>query len=389
MMNSLRLAWRYVAWHRYKSMLMVLCIVLTVLLPVTLAILLASFNRQIVARARSTPLVAGAPGSRIDLTMHTLYFSGTAPGKIPWGTRDEVGDLGLAIPVHAGITADKVPVVGTTLDYFEFRGMSIAEGEGLARLGDCVLGSNAARQLKRGPSDRLLTDRDAPFGIAGNYPLRMRVRGVLAPTATPDDDVVFVDVKTCWVIEGFGHGHQDLANESDENLVLDRDDKSVTASAAVLPFTEITDENIGSFHFHGDFSEFPVTAMLVVPVDERAATILLARFDREESAAQMCQPLVVVEELMGLVFRVQRFFNANAVLISASTALLLALVVALSIRLREKEMETMFKIGCGRGTMAGLIVAELLLVFACAFLVAGLLAWTVSHFAHSIVAALM
>ena len=30
----------------------------------------------------------------------------------------------------------------------------------------------------------------------------MTVTGVLAPTGTPDDDAVLVDIKTAWVIEG-------------------------------------------------------------------------------------------------------------------------------------------------------------------------------------------
>ncbi len=385
-MKAWRLAWRYVSYYRLKSVLMILCIVLTILLPITLAILLASFNRQIVARAAATPLLAGAAGSRLDLTMHALYFKTVAPGIIGWGQRETVGDLGLAIPIHARISADRIPVVGTTLDYFEFRHMSIQSGNGLSRLGDCVLGCNVAKRLGKMPGDTVLTDRENLFDIAGNYPLKMRVTGVLTPTRTADDDVIFVDIKTAWVVEGYGHGHQDVAGETDETLVLGRDDLSVTASAAVLPYTEITDDNIGSFHFHGDFSEFPVTALIVVPKDTRGEVLLQGRFDRSGSPAQMCQPVAVVGELMNLVFRVQRFINANAILISVSTGLLLALVVALSVRLRQQEMQTMFKIGCSRGTIASLILAELVLVFAGAAVIVVAAAATIHYFANDLVA---
>ncbi len=385
-MKALRLAWRYIAYHRLKTILMVMCIVLTLLLPIALAILLASFNSQIVARAETTPLLAGAPGSRLDLTMHALYFKTVAPGTIPLGQQDTVGELGQSIPIHTRISADRIPVVGTTLDYFEFRNMSLRDGDGLTRLGDCVLGYNVARRLDRRPGDSVLTDRENMFDIAGNYPLKMRVTGILNRTRSADDDVIFVDIKTAWVVEGFGHGHQDVADETDETLVLGVDNDSVTASAAVLPYTEITDENIGSFHFHGDFSEFPVTALIVVPDDEKAEALLQGRFDRSDSAAQMCQPLTVVGELMNLVFRVQRFINANAVLISISTGLLLALVIALSVRLRQQEMQTMFKIGCSRGTMASLVLAELLLVFMAAALIVAASAVAISYFANDLVA---
>ena len=90
---------------------------------------------------------------------------------------------------------------------------------------------------------------------------------------------------------------------------------------------------------------------------------MLGRFLNEDAVAQMSEPPTVVVELMGLVFRVQRFFNANAALIACSTALLILLVVTLSIRLRQNEMQTMFKIGCGRGTMAALVLGELAIVF--------------------------
>ena len=66
MKRAFQLAWRYVVHHRFKSLLMVMCIVLTLLMPIALSILLSSFNRQIVARAESTPLIVGAKGSRVE-----------------------------------------------------------------------------------------------------------------------------------------------------------------------------------------------------------------------------------------------------------------------------------------------------------------------------------
>lgn len=364
MKRAFQLAWRYVLHHRFKSLLMVLCIVLTLLMPIALSILLSSFNRQIVARAEATPLIVGAKGSRVDLTMHSLYFKTKAPGTLRFGERENIGDRGMAIPLHVRVTARKIPVVGTSLEYFEFRNIGLTEGDGLVRLGDCVLGCRAAAKLKLKPGDQLITDPENIFAFAGPEPLKMRVGGILAETNSPDDDVIFVDIKTSWVIEGLVHGHTEADKLDPADLLEnENEDGAITAAASVRPYLEITDENIGSFHFHGSTDEFPVTAIIVVPNDEKAETLLLGRFQRDDATAQMSEPLNVVEELMSLVFRVKKFFTANAIMVAASTALLLFLVVLLSIRLRQGEMETMFKIGCGRGTMAMLIAAELLIVF--------------------------
>lgn len=389
MSRIFQLAWSYVKHHRFKSSLMVLCIVLTLLMPIALSILLSSFNRQIVARARATPLIVGAKGSRVDLTMHGLYFQTRAPGTLLYGERQTVGELGLAIPLHSRFTARKVPVVGTSLDYFEFRDIGLAEGDGLVRLGDCVLGCNVADRLDLQPGDRLLTDPENVFGLVGREPLKMRVGGILTETSSPDDDAIFVDIKTAWVIEGLIHGHTE-AEDIDHAARLDSgdDNGTIVADSSVRPYLEITDENIGSFHFHGSVDQFPVTALIVVPTDEKAEALLLGRFQRDDATAQMSEPLLVVEELMGLVFRVKHFFNANAVLIAVSTALLLVLVVLLSIRLRQGEMATMFKIGCGKGTMTWLIVAELVIVFAVAatLVVVGVLAvqWNADQLVRSL-----
>ena len=49
-----------------------------------------------------------------------------------------------------------------------------------------------------------------------------------------------------------------------------------------------------------------------------------------------------------------------------STLLFLALIVVLSLRIRKGEMETMFKLGCNRGTIAMLQLGELAFIFAIA-----------------------
>ena len=56
--------------------------------------------------------------------------------------------------------------------------------------------------------------------------------------------------------------------------------------------------------------------------------------------------------------------------------MLLALSVALSRRLRSREMQTLFLLGCSRGTQYALQAAELIIIFTAAFAVALVAAWT-------------
>lgn len=290
----------------------------------------------------------------------------------------EIQDSGLAtvIPMFSRFQARGYPIVGATLDYFEQRGLRIEQGEGLSMLGDCVIGAKVASELGLGPEGRILSDPKNVFDIAGDYPLRMRVVGVLEAKESPDDAAVFVDLKTAWVIEGIGHGHQDMEDSPARGVVLERTDSNVIANAALPQFMEITPENAASFHFHAEPEDLPITAILVWPNDDKSRALLMGRFTTDQSVAQILGSVGVVQEMLGLVFRVKRFFDANFALVATSTGMFLGLTILMSLRLRRREMLTLFQIGCSRGSVFWLQASELLIVLAMSIVLACALALT-------------
>lgn len=390
-MKVIRLAWRYICFHRLKTVLMVACISLTVALPIGIHLLLQQFNREIVARSNRTPLVIGAKGSRLDLTLSALYLQKKCEEQITFGEVARVVETGYAqaIPLYLGYSAQSHPIVGTSLDYFELRRLTLAEGHLFRRLGDCVIGSGVAEKQQLKVGDYLLSDRAMFLDIAGNPPLYMRVTGILEPKRTPDDEAVFVDLKTAWVLDGLGHGHEDLSDVDDQTKILDRQGKTTIASAGVRGEMRITDENINSFHFHGDPADFPITAVIAVPPDQRSRDLLTGRYQSAAASAQIVEPASVVRDLMALVFRAKQFFDANSLIISFATFLLLIMVVILSLKLREREMETMFKIGCSKATIAKLQVAELGIIAAASAVVIAILVAIIALTASQIVQSLL
>ncbi len=374
-----RLALRYILYHRVKTVVMVLSISLAAYLPVVTSYFLDRVQIELRSRAESTPLIVGARGSQYDLTLHALYFESVPPGRIRMQDALDVADSELAdaVPLYVRYQASGYPIVGTTLKYLKHRNLEVAEGTPMLRLGDCVLGSEVARQLKLKPGDKLLSDQENLFDIK-EYSLEMRVTGVLAPTNTADDRTVICDLKTVWVIEGIGHGHQEMADASDK-VVLEKKGNQVVANAALPTFLRITDDNIASFHFHGEPGSFPISAVIVYPPDRRSRDILMGRYVAEDLEVQIVEPAAVIEQLLRTVFKVKRFFDANAILIALSTVSFISLIVLLSVRLRAREMQTMFKLGCGRLTLIAMQATELMIIAAaCTVLVllaSGLTVW--------------
>jgi putative ABC transport system permease protein len=387
MMDSLYIAWKYISYNKIKTATLVASITLISFLPMALQLMLTESERQLMSRAVSTPLVVGAKGSALDLVMNTLYFGDEVPELISMGAADRVmeADLAIPIPLYVRFQARGNPIVATTLDYFEFRGLKVTEGRQLAVLGDCVLGAKVAENLRLKSGDSLVSSPETLFDLAGIYPLKMKVVGVLEKSHTSDDLAVFVDTKTAWVIQGLGHGHQDVTKLKDPTLVLKRTESNVAASAKLYHYTEITDANIDAFHFHGDLSAYPITAVLAVPHDTKSGTILRGRYLSKEEKHQIVKPEEVIDGLLQSIFRIKNVLDAVISVVALATILAIILVFALSLRLRQREIKTIFKLGCRRATIARLLTAEILIIVVISGVLCGALIFLVNQFSNDLV----
>ena len=363
-MNSLYLAWQYIRFNKFKTIILVASITLIAVLPLALEILLAESERQLLDRAESTPLLVGAKGSALDLAMNSLYFDDEVPELMTMAAAERIYDteLALPIPLYVRFQTRGLPIVGTSFDYFEFRKLTLAKGQPLTMLGDCVLGAKAAEKLGIGPGDTLVSSPENLFDLAGVYPLKMTVVGVLAPNHSADDLAVFVDIKTAWVIQGLGHGHEDVTLTRDSTVVLKRTEGNVAANAKLFHYTEITPDNLDGFHFHGDTSIYPVTAVITVPFDEKSGTLLRGRYLERNDTAQIIQPAEVIDGLLQNIFRIRNVLDAVIALVGLATILTIVLVFTLSLRLRQREVQTIFKLGCRKAMIGRMLLSEIVII---------------------------
>lgn len=390
MIDSVYIAWKYLAFGKARSATLVACITLIAVLPLALEIILGESEHQLVERAEHTPLLVGARGSALDLVMNSLYFADEVPEPVTLASADEIEATGLAvaIPLYVRFQARGFPIVGTTLDYFDFRQLRLAAGTPFGLLGECVIGAAVARQLELEPGDSLLSSPETVFDLAGVYPLKMRVAGVLAPTHSADDLAVLVDVRTAWVIEGLLHGHEDVTRSRESSVIIGRSDGNVTANAKLVQYTEITQANIEAFHLHGSPADYPLTAVITLPHDEKAATILRGRYQNTGSHYRIVPPADVIDTLMTNIFRIRNVLDAVILFVGLATLMALVLVFALSLRLRQREIDTIFKLGCSRLTIARLLGAEILIIAAISAVLCLLILSVVSHYDQQLVRAL-
>ncbi len=373
MSRVLWLSLRHLAYHRLRSGLVVACLAVVLAVPVAATLLLDRYDTGMRARARETPLVLGPRGNRFDLVLASLYWRSGQLDSLPWEAFEDVAnERGIeAVPMHVGFSARGKPVIATGPEYYERRGLRPQTGGVPLLLGEATLGSEVAAYLGLGAGDTLFTDPAGLYDLTRPSSLELEIAGVFAPTGGPDDAAIFTDIKTAWVLLGLYHGHTEAgaALAADPELELGRDETHVALSGALLEYNRVDRSTGKSFHMHGDPGARPISAVLLWPSSPKAATLTKARINAEDRW-RVLAPAEIVDELLSVVLRAKRLFDSVTLLLALATVVLVALVLALSTRLRESELRTLDRIGCAPGTIPALVATEALAILVLASLVA-------------------
>ncbi|MSR41074.1 MAG: FtsX-like permease family protein [Phycisphaerales bacterium] len=389
--RALRFAWR-------RNLLLVLALAFAIAVPLATRATVTAATHELDARAQETPLLLGSANSDFDLVFSALWFSAQNANPRSGTMADlalvEADDLAVAIPLALGLSARDTPVVGTTLDYFAFRKLGLHEGVLHASVGQCVLGSTAARALGLRVGDKIFTDPGALTSLAGIFPIELEVTGIFSTNATPDDAAIFVDLATAWTIRGVGHFHR-APKESDRAtgaVIGTNPDGTLIAGEALRIENEPSTARVKDFHFHGDLAQAPMSAAIVIPKDAKSQAILLGRFDeaRRSDAAgtrpRLVRPFEISARVSERIYGVERLLDAVALASLLATLLVVALAFALGIKLRADELRVMQRMGASRGRVALFLMSEGVLVLALATTIALGLAAAASTAAPSLVA---
>jgi len=348
--------------HAWRSLLLTFCLGMAFLLPATTRQLMTRYEADLTARAQATPVVAGTRGNRFDLVLGALYFRQSALEPVNMGLLQEIQEQGrgVAIPLHTGHLARGATIVGTSVEYYEQRKLTLASGTLPLMLGDALLGSNVALRLGLSAGGVLSSDPDNVFNINQPGATNLAICGVLDPTGTPDDDGVFVDIKTAWMVSGLVHGHGDVTSPGalEKDMLLSSTEDSVAVSPALIEHDQVGKDNLWDFHLHARPEKLPLTAILYFPADSKDSTILRAQFNRSD-VFQMVEPSAVVDELLNYAFKVKHLLDGVALVLLISTLVFGGLVLSLAARLRKDEFDMLHAIGCSRSATWMLVGLEL------------------------------
>ena len=170
--------------------------------------------------------------------------------------------------------------------------------------------------------------------------------------------------------------------------MLKTEQDRIIANASLVQYNEITADTIDSFHFHGDTSALPLTAVLPLPRSDKGRVLIQGRYQAHEGL-QMLEPRAVIDQLLETVFSVQRYVLVAMTMVAVATAAVVVLVFLLSWRARRAEQDTLFRLGGSRPAIAVLMLAEVGMVMLAAMVLAALLLILTNWFGSALLQAVV
>ncbi|MEK7483324.1 MAG: hypothetical protein AABZ60_03225 [Planctomycetota bacterium] len=373
--NPLFLARHYLKFHPRKFWVLTICGTLTILLPLITFFVFQEVNTILTERSERYPMIVGGKGSALGLVFHVLFYATEISERTTYGALTRIQKMindnqleGYAIPILTGYKAMQTPIVGVSADFYDFAKLSFRQGRAPGILGEVVVGAQIAQKLGVAPGKKIHSDIENLFNLASSFRSLLHVVGVLAPTGGPEDHVIFCDIKTTWLLSGIYHGHQ-------KNDKLDPATSGSNIQQIGIPeYVEVTPENMDTFHPHGDPDTFPITALIFVPGSEKARVVIQGLLNLEKDL-QAVSPAHVISEFLEIIFQIKKLLHLYFVLVIISTILLFTLVLFLSLRLREREFQTIQRMGGSRGTIVLMVTAEYGFIFLSSLCFAVILSW--------------
>jgi len=325
-------------------------------------------------------LVVGAKGSDLQLVLSTIYHIDNPIENLPWRFYKELSELPYvkqAIPVNIGDTTEvgNFPIVGTTPRYFlvdYIPGKSfLIKGDGLRGTWDAVIGSQVARRngWKIGSQFKMVHSGQADHV----HDELFTVRGILAPTGTPNDRTVFVHIDGFFALAGHDKPIEEAIareakfyGESEEQI---REFYKKDLEEIARHQHEEAEDHAHHHHHHAlsDLQKEVTSVLIVMKGDEgyqvAGNTLFLQTKLKDGFQAQGANTVQVMSRLLtNLVGNVRLAFLYLTSLIIAVSGIGIFVSIYNSMSDRKKEIAVMRALGARRQTVLSIIMLESMLL---------------------------
>jgi len=384
-MSLMKIAWRSLEQRRLSSMLTGLSIALGVALVVAVLVIYSVVENTFERSANGYNIIVGAKGGKLQLVLNTVFHLSQPIENIPWSYYKEFTEgrfssvVEVAIPCCIGDNYKGFRVVGTKPELFEQieyapgKAYTFSEGRNIDsdHFFEAVIGHMVARKtgLKVGdefrPTHGVTTKENQ-----GHKHDAFRVVGVIAPTGTPNDRALFVNIEGFFLLEDHakkGHDEAGVANHDHADSGADEDHAHEDHDHEDHAHHDHDHDHEHDHHEHHGHRE-------PLPEDQREVTAILVRTDpfrgtqlptivNEGSVAQAVLPIKEIANLFkGLVGPVRLLILMLAILVVVEAGIGMMVAIYNTMSERRREIAVMRALGAQRRTVLSIILLESILL---------------------------
>ena len=259
-MSLFKIAWRSIQQRGLASLLttasMALGVMLVVCVLLIMGIVSESFQNN--SSLGYNMIVGANKGGKLQIVMNTVFYLSSPVENVPYEfyeeflTAEQRGDgqkgkfadfIEFAIPVCLGDYFHEYRVVGTTPQMFDDfvydrdndRKYEFASGRNFQTFTpehsyfEAVLGATVAREMNLGVGDTISPSHGRPDGDTHE---EFFVVGVLAPSGTPNDRAVFINMEGFYLLEG--HAKPVDRTDPRQRILGLQEDRQITDAQADL-----------------------------------------------------------------------------------------------------------------------------------------------------------
>ena len=196
--------------RKLKNFLTIFAIMISVMLIICIQNISSQLSSNVIENISEYDLIVGRAGSSTDLVMTSVFYYGVPNGNIDISYLENLENnkyVQKAVPVGMGDTYRGYKIIGTIPLFFENEHYVLNDGKIISTEGEVVLGSTVAKKSGLKIGDKFKSQHGLVEGQEGgnghhDEDFEYTVVGILKPTNTPNDTVLFTTIETLWHAHG-------------------------------------------------------------------------------------------------------------------------------------------------------------------------------------------
>ena len=413
--SLLGVAWRSLLYRFGGVLLTIVSVAISVFVLLGVEHVRQEARNGFASTVSGVDLIVGARTGEVNLLLLSVFRIGTATANVSQASLEQIEaqqNVAWTVPISLGDSHRGYRVIGTTQAFFtrykyaNRQALAFREGAQFDGLTDIVLGSRVAAELSYQLGDSIVLSHGvADVSFTHHDELPLTVRGILAPTGTPIDNALFVNLAAIDALhedasdrnvdsngesergahdDHEAHGNHEAHEDHDAHDNHEahdhhesHDDHEAHDDHEVHDAHDDHDSHDephqGSEHEEsgpadeGHDHEHPATGAVtavLVGLDSPIATLQVKRWadNYPDEALLAILPGVALTQLWELVGNVEAVLLGISILVFASSLLGLNAMLLASMRERRGEIEVLRSIGAPSFYIVGLLLLESLLI---------------------------